>query len=348
VSKFFNDLRAENSPDTTDYWGNPLAEGIETRGNIRDLVNKCSSAWWDDYESNGRSGWFANGKGLIPLTNFRIDAKRKNGIMIMGINGAVGNEEITWWKDVLDKYDNADEDGKLLIRQSYEGIYGGLGHGGKKGQKRRLQKTDKSYDDFGGKYDSPDPESSMRGTDWGVPSKKRPSDTSKHGMFPFQSNFNRLLEVWDEKELIKKCGNSNFVPWGSHDIKYLKPEHFKLSAPVASEILKFFQPKLVCMPLENKKHITKFGFKIKEHAIRKEPLTSAAGKTKTYRIFEIHELKGPGFETVLWFMPHWTTQGGALQIKAWKESIQFRQDCKDLIRRLIGIQTAKRQIKGLG
>ena len=92
----------------------------------------------------------------------------------------------------------------------------------------------------------------------------------------------------------------------------------------------------------------KFGFKIKEHAIRKEPLTSAKGNTKTYSIFEVYEMAGPGFDTVLWFMPHWSSGMTKLQINAWKESIEFKQDCKDLIRRLIGIQTAKRQIKGLG
>lgn len=339
MSKSFDKLRVENTE---------IVEGIETRGKIRTLLNECSSAWWDNYEEHGRGGWFANGKGLIPLTNFGVDAKRKNGIMVMGINGGVSKEEVAWWEGVLDGYDEADEEGKLLIRKSYEGLYGGLGLGGKKGQKRSLQRADKSVDGYGGEYDSPEPKSTMRGTDWAMTSiKKRPSNTSKYGMFLFQSNFNRLLEVWDEKDLIKKCGNSNFVPWGSHDIRYLKDEHFKMSAPVASEILKFFQPKLVCMPLENKKHINKFGFKIKEHAIRKEPLTSAAGKTKTYRIFEIYEMAGPGFETVLWFMPHWSVQAGALQIKAWKESVELKQDCKDLIRRLIGIQTAKRQIKGL-
>lgn len=321
MSKSFDKLRSENKV---------IVEDKEARGAIRTELNKLSSLWWDNYEKQGQSGWFANGKGLIPLTNFGIDAPRKGGIMVMGVNGGVSQQEIAWWKDRLDEYDAGDDDLKAEMRSMYEGLY-------KDGKKRTLQGVDTKSQGFGGVFGGPEKQSTMRGTEWAMLSiPNRPANTSKQGRFLFQANFNRLLEVWGEQDLIKKCGNTNLVPWGSPTVKHLKDEHYKLAQPAATAIIKFFQPKLIAMPLGNLKHVKKMGYKLKSWGSEKRELISAKGTAKNYKIFEVYKMEGPGVSTVIWGMPHWSGLGGAIQIKAWKESVELRDTCKNIIRELVG------------
>ena len=330
MSKQFFSFREQN-----------LDESIETRGQIRDAVNRLSSAWWDDYESNGQSGWFKNGKGLCPVNKFGLGARKKNGVLVVGINGASSAPEIEFWKKVLDDYDKGDQATKSQIRATYEDIYG-------KGDQKGLKRTDQTGGGFGGKLDKPEPYSAMRSTTW-MGKGKRPPSTSEQGLYLFQANLNKLLDDWGEPGLRKRIGSTNFVPWPSTNVSQLKPEHYKLSGPLVSEIMKFLMPKLLITPHSTRGYLEKFpGFKLNQIKETSLPFVDSSNKTKVKKIWDVSELKGPGFETAVWFMPHWSGLGGKAQIKAWKESQTLRDECKEALRYLIGIQTAKRQIKGLG
>lgn len=318
MSKQFFSFREQN-----------LDESLETRGQLRDLVNRLSSAWWDNYEKNGRSGWFKDGQGLCPINKFGLGARKKKGVLVVGINGKSEKPEIDFWKKVLDDFDKGDDGIKAQIRSTYEDIYG-------KGDQKGLKRTDQTGGGYGGKLDKPEPYSAMRTRVW-MGKGKRPKSTHEQGLYKFQANLNKLIDEWGESEWRSRIGSTNFVPWPSSDVKFLKPEHYKLCSPLVSEIMRFLQPKLIITTHTNEPYLKKFQAcdleTIKSSSL---PFVDRNNKTKIKKIWNVSEFKGPGFQTAVWFMPHWSAYGGAAQISKWRESQTLRDECKEALNYLMG------------
>jgi len=186
---------------------------------IRDELEKLQLHWLEN-----RDKYLA--KGMYAITSRPFDKALSKGILLVGVNPAVNQQNFDDDLSVLDQdvmnalYDKKTKTWANTLNNKLE---------------RRRVNTDISHF-MTTEYITKDKNGA---------NKKRPSDVSTNGSWYYHAAFNKFLENLGLEEMKSKISDVNVIPFGSRSINELTPEIWKMCMPWFLKYLKITKPKLI-------------------------------------------------------------------------------------------------------